>query len=309
MSPDDRTAEGLATAGPATSPHDPNYGHAHRTHSLDEILGRRRQVREIRLKSLANALDHAARRADPVALVGRVRRVVGTIIHAAVADVQVGEICELVTRGPNGKTVGQLMAEVVGFMDDEALLSPIGDTYGVTPRTEVRPTGKVQEVPVGPGLRGRVLDGMGNFIDGKDEVFVPETTYPVYAPPPDPMTRKVIEDVQPLGVRVLDGMLTCGEGQRMGIFAAAGGGKSTLLSMLVKGADVDITILALIGERGREVREFIEHDLGPDGMAKSVLVVATSDRSSMERQKAAFVATAIAEYFRDQGKRVLFLMD
>jgi type III secretion protein N (ATPase) len=156
---------------------------------------------------------------------------------------------------------------------------------------------------------GRVLDGLGNFVDGKDTEFVPDTWYPVYQNPPDPMKRRVIDRPLPMGVRALDGVLTVGEGQRLGIFAAAGGGKSTLLSMLVKGAAVDVTVMALIGERGREVREFIEHDLGPEGMRKAVIVVATSDRSSMERAKAAYMATAIAEYFRDMGQRVLFLMD
>lgn len=242
---------------------------------------------------------------DAYPLTGRVRKVVGTIIHASVPHVQVGEIVELFTRA----TGARLMAECVGFLDEEALLSPIGETQGVSPKTEVRLTGRVQSVAVGPGLKGRVLDGLGNFVDGKKDPFVPVAFYPVYCPPPDPMRRRVIDKPLPLGIRAIDGLLTCGEGQRMGIFAAAGGGKSTLLSMLVKGADVDITVLALIGERGREVREFIEHDLGPEGMAKSIIVVATSDKSSMERAKAAFVATAIAEYFRDQGKRVLFLMD
>jgi len=238
-------------------------------------------------------------------LTGRVRKVVGTIIHAAVPDVQVGEIVELYTRS-NG---ARLFAECVGFLNEEALLSPIGETQGVSPRTEVRRTGRVQSVAVGQGLKGRVLDGLGNFIDGKTDEFVAETWYPVYQDPPDPMKRRVIDSALPMGLRVLDALLTVGEGQRMGIFAAAGGGKSTLLSMLVKGAQVDVTVLALIGERGREVREFIEHDLGPAGMERSVIVVATSDKSSMERAKAAYVATAIAEYFRDQGNKVLFLMD
>lgn len=238
-------------------------------------------------------------------LTGRVRKVIGTIIHAAVPDVQVGEIVQLYTRSSGAR----LMAECVGFVNEEALLSPIGETQGVSPRTEVHRTGRVQTVAVGPGLKGRVIDGLGNFIDNKNEPFTPETFYPVYQDPPDPMLRKVIVDPLPLGLRALDGLLTCGEGQRIGIFAAAGGGKSTLLSMLVKGAAVDVTVLALIGERGREVREFIEHDLGAEGMAKSVIVVATSDKSSMERAKAAFVATAIAEYFRDLGLKVLFLMD
>ena len=242
---------------------------------------------------------------DAFNLTGRVRKVVGTIIHAAVPDVQVGEIVELFTRS-NG---GRLLAECVGFLNEEALLSPIGETQGVSPRTEVRRTGRIQSVAVGFGLLGRVVDALGNFIDGKDDDFIPETWYPIYQDPPAPMKRRVIDQPLPMGLRVLDALLTVGEGQRMGIFAAAGVGKSTLMSMLVKGAAVDVTVLALVGERGREVREFIEHDLGPDGMARSVIVVATSDKSSMERTKAAYVATAIAEYFRDQGLKVLFLMD
>ncbi len=241
----------------------------------------------------------------PFGLTGRVRKVIGTIIHAAVPDVQVGEIVELYNR--NSKS--RMLAECVGFIAEEALLSPIGDTQGISPQTEVRRTGRVQQIGVGPGLMGRVVDGLGNFVDGKDEPFVPETYYPVYQEPPAPMTRRIIDSPLPLGTRAIDAMLTCGEGQRMGIFAAAGGGKSTLLSMLVKGAAVDVTVLALIGERGREVREFIEHDLGPEGMQRTVVVVATSDKSSMERSKAAFTATAIAEYYRDQGQKVLFLMD
>lgn len=258
-----------------------------------------------RIGSLGGALRETIAENDLYAMSGRVTKVIGTIIYAVVKDVQVGEIVELFTR----ETGARLLAEVVGFLNSEALLSPIGETQGVAPKTEVYPTGRVQRVPVGEGLRGRVLDGLGNFIDGKDTPFVAETTYPVYQNPPDPMTRRIIDTPLPTGIRAIDGLLTTGEGQRMGIFAAAGGGKSTLLSMLVKGAAVDITVLALIGERGREVREFIEHDLGPEGMKNTVLVVATSDKSSMERAKAAFVATSIAEYFRDQGQKVLFLMD
>ncbi|WP_378940846.1 type III secretion system ATPase SctN [Mesorhizobium sp. ANAO-SY3R2] len=241
----------------------------------------------------------------PFGLTGRVRKVIGTIIHAAVPDVQVGEIVELFNR----TTKARMLAECVGFISEEALLSPIGDTQGISPQTEVRRTGRVQQIAVGRGLMGRVLDGLGNFVDGKDDPFVPETYYPVYQDPPAPMTRRIIDSPLPLGTRAIDAMLTCGEGQRMGVFAAAGGGKSTLLSMLVKGAAVDVTVLALIGERGREVREFIEHDLGPEGMKRAVVVVATSDKSSMERAKAAFAATAIAEFYRDQGMKVLFLMD
>jgi type III secretion protein N (ATPase) len=272
---------------------------------LDAVVLHRRERIAACLDRLPDALLSSVEGFAPFGLTGRVRKVVGTIIHAAVPDVQVGEIVELYNRSSGSR----IFAECVGFLDTEALLSPIGDTQGVSPQTEVRRTGRVQQVAVGTGLMGRVIDGMGAFVDGKHDVFVPEALYPVYQDPPAPMTRRIIEAPLPLGLRALDGILTCGEGQRMGVFAAAGGGKSTLLSMLVKGAAVDVTVLALIGERGREVREFIEHDLGPEGMARAVVVVATSDKSSMERAKAAFVATAIAEYFRDQGKKVLFLMD
>lgn len=290
-----RSAPGPAQAGP-----DPRI-EAHIAHEAQT----RRAAITGRIAAMPDRLRRRAADMQAFRMTGRVRKVVGTIIHAVAPDVQVGELVDLYTRA-----TGQwLAAEVVGFVGREALLSPIGDTQGVSPATEVIPTGRVQSVAVGPGLRGRVLDGFGNFIDGLDTPFHPETRYPVYQSPPDPMKRRIIEHPLSLGVRAIDGMLTCGEGQRMGIFAAAGGGKSTLLAMLVKGADVDVTVLALIGERGREVREFIEHDLGPEGLAKSVIVVATSDKSSMERAKAASVATSIAEYFRDQGKKVLFLMD
>jgi len=237
---------------------------------------------------------------------GRVTQVTGTIIKAVVPGVEIGELCLL--RNPS--TRSELKAEVVGFSGKEALLTPMGDMYGISSSTEVVATGASHMVPVGPGLLGRVLNGMGEPLDvrAKGPLEVNEH-YPVYQDAPDPLSRRIISRPMALGLRAIDGLLTCGEGQRMGIFAAAGGGKSTLLSMLVKGADVDVTVLALIGERGREVREFIENDLGPDGAARSILVVATSDRPSMERAKAAYVATAIAEYFRDQGKRVLLLMD
>lgn len=237
---------------------------------------------------------------------GRVTQITGTIIRAMVPGARIGELCHLRNPGEDF----ELVAEVVGFSGKEALLTPMGEIYGVSSNTEVIPTGRMQMVPVGPGLLGRVLDGLGEPLDRDTRgPLKVETHYPVYQDAPDPLKRRIIDQPLALGLRVLDGLLTCGEGQRMGIFAAAGGGKSTLLSMLVRGADVDVTVLALIGERGREVREFIEHDLGPEGLAKSVIVVATSDRPSMERAKAAYVATAIAEYFRDQGRRVLLLMD
>ena len=235
---------------------------------------------------------------------GRVTQVLGTIIKAVTPQAEVGELCQLVT--PHHDQI--LLAEVIGFHGREALLTPIGTMMGISDATEVIPTGRSHHVSVGHAMLGRILDGMGNPIDNKG-ALESESSYPIYGAAPNPMTRRIISDPLPLGVRAIDGLLTCGEGQRMGIFAAAGGGKSTLLSMIVKGSSADVTILALIGERGREVREFIERDLGEEGMKRSILVVATSDKSSMERAKAAWVATAIADYFRDQGLKVLFLMD
>ncbi|MEI6413236.1 MAG: type III secretion system ATPase SctN [Pseudomonadota bacterium] len=237
---------------------------------------------------------------------GRVLQVVGTLIEAAVPRVEIGEICHL--RAPGESQI--LAAEVVGLNQNTALLTPLGSMQGISNATEVIPTGQRHRVAVGPGLLGRVLDGMGRPLDiATRGDFKPEAYYPVYASPPDPLTRRLVSQPLPLGIRVLDGLLTCGEGQRMGIFAAAGGGKSTLLSSLVRGAKVDVCVLALIGERGREVREFLDRDLGPEGLARSVVVIATSDRTAMERAKAAYVATAVAEYFRDRNQRVLLLMD
>jgi type III secretion protein N (ATPase) len=237
---------------------------------------------------------------------GRVTQVIGTIIRAVVPTVKVGEVCLL--RDPVQGF--EMKAEVVGFARDAALLTPLGDMYGISGATEVIPTGRAHLVPVGSELLGRVLDGLGRPIDTETRgPLVADKFYPVFKEAPDPLKRRIISQPLELGVRAIDSTLTCGEGQRMGIFAAAGGGKSTLMGMLVKGAAVDVTVIALIGERGREVREFIEHELGEEGRRRSVVVCATSDKSSMERSKAAYVATAIAEYFRDQGKKVLFLMD
>lgn len=242
----------------------------------------------------------------PLEVKGRVIQVVGTIIKAVVPGVKIGELCKL----KNPWEDWELAAEVVGFYKDAVLLTPLGELLGVSSSTEVIPTGKMHMVPVGNALLGRVLDGLGRPLD--EDVkgpLRPESHYPVYADPPDPLKRKVIDTPLSLGLRAMDGLLTCGEGQRMGIFAAAGVGKSTLLGQIVRNTEAEVIVLALIGERGREVREFIEHSLGEEGLAKSVLVVSTSDRPSMERLKAAYVATSIAEYYRDQGKKVLFLMD
>jgi ATP synthase in type III secretion protein N len=254
--------------------------------------------------SLSDRLKSGVDEAKPLELRGRVIQVVGTIIKAYAPGTRIGELCAL--RNPWEEK--EVLAEVVGFARQMALLTPIGELEGVSSTTEVRPLGRIHRVPVGPAMLGRVLDGLGNPSDGKGP-FEIEDYYPVSAEPPDAMKRQLITKPISLGLRSLDGLLTCGEGQRMGIFAAAGGGKSTLLSQIIRNTTADIVVLALIGERGREVREFLERDLGEEGVRRSVTVVATSDRPSMERLKAAYIATAIAEYFRDQGKKVLLLMD
>ena len=237
---------------------------------------------------------------------GRVTRVVGTIIYAAVPSAKLGDLCHLHSRDGSFS----LEAEIVGFDEEGALLTPIGEMRGLSSLTRVTSLGKPFSVPVGEGLLGRILDGMGRPLDiTLKGPLQASGQQPAYAEVPKPLERDMIERPMPLGVRSLDGMLTCGEGQRIGIFAAAGGGKSTLLSMLVKGGEADVTVLALIGERGREVREFMEHQLGEEGMRRSVVVVATSDRPAMEQVKAAYTATAIAEYYRDQGLKVILMMD
>jgi type III secretion protein N (ATPase) len=242
----------------------------------------------------------------PIVAKGKVLQVTGNMIKARIHNVKVGELCTLYNPNDQSKT----LAEVIGFVADGTLLSPLGEVNGISGATQVIPSGHTHQVPVGMGLLGRVLDGLGNVSDTATKgPFVPETYYPVYADPPPPMTRKPIDKPIALGLRALDGLLTCGEGQRLGIFAAAGGGKSTLLAQIIRNTEAEVTILALIGERGREVREFVEKDLGEEGLKHSVLVIATSDRSSTERLKAAYVATSVAEYFRDKGKKVLLLMD
>ena len=194
----------------------------------------------------------------PLEVKGRVVQVVGTIIKAVVPGVKIGELCML----KNPWEEWELAAEVVGFSKDAALLTPLGELLGVSSSTEVIPTGKMHMVPVGRALLGRVLDGLGRPLDEATQgPLTPESYYPVYADPPDPLNRKVIDTPLPMGLRSLDGLLTCGEGQRMGIFAAAGVGKSTLLGQIVRNTEAELIVLALIGERGREVREFIEHSL------------------------------------------------
>ena len=234
---------------------------------------------------------------------GYITRVVGLIIESQGPEVSIGELCEV--RNKN-KTV---KAEVVGFEDNKVLLMPIGDMEGINPGARVMATGEKLKVEVGEELLGHVLDGLGRpqsnnlgSLSDLDEV-------PVNNTPPDPLDRERISDVLSLGIRSIDGLLTCGRGQRIGIFAGSGVGKSTLLGMAARNTDADINVIGLVGERGREVRDFIERDLGKEGLKRSIIVVATSDQPALVRYKAALVSTAIAEYFREKGKDVLLMMD
>lgn len=235
---------------------------------------------------------------------GKVSEVVGTLIRVTGLDAKLGELCHVLDEH------GGLLqaAEVVGFAGGQVILSPFGPILGVRSGSAVVGLGDVLSVPVGPRLLGRVIDSLGQPIDGKGPLGCHETR-PIFALPPSPMERALIEKPLATGVKAIDGLLTLGEGQRMGIFAPAGVGKSTLMGMLARGTQCDVSVIALIGERGREVREFVEFILGEEGMARSVVVCATSDRSSSERAKAAHVATAVAEYYRDQGLKVLLMMD
>ncbi|CAB4046514.1 putative ATP synthase YscN [Paraburkholderia phenoliruptrix] len=253
---------------------------------------------------LADAIEHEILSTASIARSGKVLEVIGTLVKVAGLDVTLGELCEL--RAANGKLLQH--AEVIGFTRDVALLSPFSRLADISRSTRVVGLGRSLTVPVGDSLLGRVIDSLGEPIDGLGPLGATEQR-PVFANPPSPMSRRMIDTPLATGVRVVDGMMTLAEGQRMGIFAPAGVGKSTLLGMFARGAQCDVTVIALIGERGREVREFVELILGAEGMARSVVVCATSDRSSIERAKAAYVATAIAEHFRDRGQRVLLMMD
>lgn len=234
---------------------------------------------------------------------GRVTKVVGLTIESEGPETHVGALCTISSR--SGKSV---LAEVVGFRERQVILMPIGDMAGIGPGNPVVACDKDLSVGVGPGLLGRVLDGLGRPMDGKGSIDYTQH-YPVNNMPPNPMTRPRIQQILPLGVKCVDGLLTVGKGQRMGIFAGSGVGKSTLMGMIARNTKADINVIALIGERGREVRDFLERDLKEEGLKRSVVVIATSDQPALIRLKGALVATAIAEYYRDQGKDVLLLMD
>ncbi len=234
---------------------------------------------------------------------GKVVKVVGLTIESIGPAARLNDLCHIISEDG----VMSVDAEVVGFRDDRVLLMPYGILSGVGPGSRVENTGAPLNVPVCDELLGKTLDGLGKPLDGEE--ICASDYYSVEQSPPDPLSRQLIDSVLPLGVKAVDGLITVGKGQRIGIFAGSGVGKSTLMGMFARNTKADINVIALIGERGREVREFIERDLGPEGMERSVVVVATSDKPALIRNKAAKTATAIAEYFRDQGKDVLLMMD
>lgn len=247
-------------------------------------------------------LAEKAEKIEPVDGQGLVRKIVGLMIESAGPRIGVGEFCLIV--GADGL---EIPAEVVGFRGTTTLLMPMAELNGISPGDRVIPQKGKLSVGVGPKLKGRVLDGLGMAIDGQP--LESDHRYPLQASPPNAFTRPRIHEALSVGVRAVDGLLTIGRGQRLGIFAGSGVGKSTCLGMMARNTVADVNVIALVGERGRELRDFIEKDLGPEGLAKSVIVIATSDQPALVRLKAAFTATAIAEYFRDQGQDVLLMMD
>ena len=254
-------------------------------------------------RGIAVDLEQVFGRVVPVAMRGRVSKAVGMVIEATGIQAHVGELCELVTPGEP-----PLLAEVVGFRQHTAILTPLGATSGLSALTEVVPTGHGHACPVGPALLGRVLDALGRPLDGRGELG-PHALAPVHRDPVTPLASRPIERPLVTGIRAIDGLLTLGLGQRLGVFAPPGVGKSTLLGMLARRSTADVNVVVLVGERGREVQEFIAGSLGEEGLRKTVVVVSTSDRPPMERIKSAYVGTTIAEHFRDEGAKVLLLVD
>lgn len=253
--------------------------------------------------ALACDIEQAIERMAPMAVRGRVSQALGLLVEAQGIRARVGEVCELAVPGET-----PLLAEVIGFRQQTALLTPLGPITGLSSGTEVLPTGRGLGCPVGPAVLGRVLDGLGRPIDGRGPLHA-EDWQPVHRAAVEPLERGLVRQVFETGVRVVDALLTIGIGQRVGIFSPPGVGKTTLLGMLMRGSSADVNVVVLVGERGREVREFIEQNLSESVRARTVLVASTSDRPPMERIKSAQLATTMAEYFRDQGLRVLLLTD
>ncbi len=253
----------------------------------------------LNLEKYRSALETA----KPVRLHGKVTQVVGLVIEGYCPDTSVGAICEIKPR--EGEPIP---AEVVGFRNNKTLLMPLGELRGVGLDSLISVRRDKASLGVGPQLLGRVIDGLGSPIDDKGPIRT-EEEYPIYAAPVNPMSRPPIRKPLDLGIRSINGLLTCGQGQRVGIMAGSGVGKSTLLGMIARYTEADVNVIALIGERGRELREFIEKDLQEQGLHKSVVVVATSDQPPLVRMRGAYIATTIAEYFQKQGKKVLLMMD
>lgn len=247
--------------------------------------------------------ESALKQLDTVRVVGRVVKLVGLVIEAQVQGVSIGDVCMIEVQDSE-----MIRGEVVGFKEDQVLMMPLGPITGIHPGSKVYPTGNPITVKVGPQLLGRVLDGLGDPIDQKGPLEY-DDEYPIDEDAPDPISRPRISEYLKVGVKAIDGLLTLGQGQRIGIFAGSGVGKSTLLGMLARNCEAEVNVIALVGERGREVKDFIEESLGEEGLKKSVVVCATSDTPPLIRLKGALVGTAIAEYFRDQGKKVFFMMD
>lgn len=241
---------------------------------------------------------------DPLAEYGRIAHAVGLVIEGYGRMRSIGELCEIVCEDEQER----VMAETVGFRGDRVLLMPLGEMRGIGPTSHLIMQGRAATAEVGPALLGRVLNGLGAPLDGRGPIRATDE-YPLYATPPNPLCRSRINDPLDLGVRAINGLLTCGRGQKVGIFSGSGVGKSLLLGMLARYTAADVNVIALIGERGREVNEFLERDLRAEGLRRSVVVVATSDQPPLVRMRGAFLATAIAEYFRDLGRHVLLLMD
>ena len=246
---------------------------------------------------------HVLRQLDTVNPMGRITQVIGLVAESNGPKAKVGELCYV-----NLDSSISVRAEVVGFRENKILLMPFGVMEGIGPGNEVMATGLPLSVRVSENLLGRVVDGVGNPIDGKGDIPSRES-YPIVSQPPDPLSRRRINEPLSLGIKATDGLLTVGKGQRMGIFSGSGVGKSTLLGMIARYTSADVNVIALIGERGREVGEFLERDLGKEGLGRSVIIVATSDQPPLMRLRGAFVATAIAEYFRDKGNDVILMMD
>ncbi|RDI75981.1 ATPase FliI/YscN family [Gaiella occulta] len=253
--------------------------------------------------SALTAYAEAVRRADPYRVNGRVEEAIGLVLAGRGPEAEVGELCGIEVRRDRS-----LRAEVVGFKEGRTLLMPLGELEGARPGCRVVPTGEPLLAPCGDALLGRVLDGLGRPLD-EEPLPAAVAWRSVVSAPPQPLRRRRITEQLALGVRVLDMLVPCGRGQRLGLFAGSGVGKSSLLGMIARSTEADVNVIALVGERGREVRDFIERDLGPDGLARSVVVVATSDEPALVRIKAALLATTVAEHFREQGRDVLLLMD